>query len=249
VRHYASSIEQVFTTGKPIEVERKTVVHDQEIWLVAYWSPLKDEKGNVTAVIGTSRDITGRKMAEQKIEESQASLSRSILELQAIIDALPGLVSVVDLDFNVMLANRAVIDTFGQSSPDEVIGKKCYKVRKGRRAVCTQCAVKQAIETGLSITRVSTPDEEAQMGFATKAYAVPLKDAEGNIWGGVEVIMDVSDLRQAENEVLKKMHDMERFNKLMIGRENRMITLKQEINTLSTQLGKRKKYRVPDEVK
>jgi PAS domain-containing protein len=59
--------------------------------------------------------------------------------------------------------------------------------------------VVRAFETGAPFSRVSTSEEEKQRGIETKAYAIPLKNEEGEIWGGVEVIMDVTDLRQTEN--------------------------------------------------
>ena len=148
-----------------------------------------------------TRDITDRKLVEQALQTSEAKLSRTVAELEGVINALPGMVSVVDRDFNVLLANNAVIETFGQSKPEEVLHKKCYAVRKGRRTICTHCTLKTAMKTGRQKTRVSTPEEEKMIGGATKAYSVPLKDNKGKIWGGVEVIMDISDLRQAEQTI------------------------------------------------
>jgi len=145
-----------------------------------------------------TRDITNRKEVEQALQTSESKLSETVAELEGVINALPGLVSVMDKDFNVLVANNAVIETFGQSKPEEVLFKKCYKVRKKRQTLCPQCGLKIAMETGRQITRVSTPEEEQMMGMATKSYAVPLKNKAGKIWGGVEVIMDISDLRQAE---------------------------------------------------
>ena len=42
------------------------------------------------------------------------------------------------------------------------------------------------------------------------------------------------------------MNDLERFNKLAVGREEMMITLKEEINNLYEQLGKPSKYKIVD---
>lgn len=124
-------------------------------------------------------------------------------QLQAIINALPGLVSVVDPDFKVLYANDAVIEKFGQSDLSQVIGKPCYEVRKGRQTICEPCGLKKALEIKETVTRVSTPEEEALMGIATKAYAVPLLDETGEVWGGVEVITDVTDLRQQERALVE----------------------------------------------
>ncbi|MFC1643419.1 PAS domain S-box protein, partial [Myxococcota bacterium] len=108
------------------------------------------------------------------------------------------MVSVVDREFNTLVANKAVVAAFGRSRPEEVIGRKCYRVRKGLDEVCPHCGILQAFLTGAPCSRVSTAEEEMLLGLATKAYAIPLKNDAGEIWGGVEVIVDVTDLRQAE---------------------------------------------------
>ena len=210
--------------------------------------PLADEDGTINRILAVVENITERKHIEEALKESEENFKRTALELQAIIDALPGLVSVVDREFNVLVANAAVIDTFGQSDPNEVLQKKCYTVRKGLKEICHQCAIKKAFKTGKTVARVSTPDEEKLMGMATKAYAVPLRDEKGKIWGGVEVILDVSDLRQIENDLIEKMKELEKFNRLMVGREERMIELKREVNALYREMGRRRKYKVPDDV-
>ena len=121
-----------------------------------------------------------------------------VSELEGIINAFPGMISVVDKEFNVLLANREMIRQFGESRPEDVLNKKCYRVRKKLKKICPECAIKDAMESGRVISRTSTEEEEKLMGIATKAYAVPLQNEEGIVWGGVEVIMDVSDIRQAE---------------------------------------------------
>lgn len=159
-------------------------------------------------VFTTFNDITELKQAQEetsiakeKVQKSEIELQKSVDELEAIINALPGMVSVVDKDFTILSANLEVMRIFGHSNKDEVIGKKCYIIRKGLKEACPQCAIKESFEKGHIVDRVSLPEEEEMVGIATKAYAIPLKDKDGNIWGGVEVIMDVSDLRRIEKEV------------------------------------------------
>jgi hypothetical protein len=43
------------------------------------------------------------------------------------------------------------------------------------------------------------------------------------------------------------VEELERFNRVMVGRENKMIDLKREVNELLEKLGQNKKYRVPGE--
>ncbi|MBI4669603.1 MAG: hypothetical protein HY747_10570 [Elusimicrobia bacterium] len=43
--------------------------------------------------------------------------------------------------------------------------------------------------------------------------------------------------------------DLEHFNRLMVGRELRMVELKQEVNTLLEKSGQPKKYEAPGKMK
>jgi|GEM_PF-2037979 len=86
---YLASIHRVFETGEPLVVERKTILPDREIWLVATLSPIKNEKGDITAVIGVSRDITGRKQAEEALRESET-------HFRTLVDASPAGIFMTD---------------------------------------------------------------------------------------------------------------------------------------------------------
>ncbi|MBN2614045.1 MAG: PAS domain S-box protein [Bacteroidales bacterium] len=193
----------------------------QKLHILLHAYPVKDEIGNIEAFVYVHNNITQFKLIEKELQESELKYQRMASQLETIINALPGMVSVVDRNYNVILANNEITNVFGQSDKKKVLNKKCYAVRKQRLEICEVCAIKEAFETGDAISRISTPDEEALMGMATKSYAVPLKDGDGKIWGGVEVIMDISDLRKAE----KALAESEKRFRLMIEHSSDAITL------------------------
>ncbi len=53
---------------------------------------------------------------------------------------------------------------------------------------------------------------------------------------------DAIDRRQAEEELREHMDELTRFNQAAVGRENRMIELKKEVNQLAARLGEPSKY-------
>jgi predicted nucleic acid-binding Zn-ribbon protein len=52
--------------------------------------------------------------------------------------------------------------------------------------------------------------------------------------------------KQAEERLQRHTEELEHFNRLAVGRELRMVELKQQINELSQQLGKAPPYRISD---
>jgi PAS domain S-box-containing protein len=70
---YRLDDEQVMKTGTHKSIE-ETLVHaeDKKIWIETIKSPIYDDEGNVIGTTGISRDITQRKILEQKLRERLA---------------------------------------------------------------------------------------------------------------------------------------------------------------------------------
>jgi PAS domain S-box-containing protein len=77
------------------------------------------------------------------------------------------------------------------------------------------------------------------------------KDKEGNVIGYFLAFSDISELKKLQKDLEKKVEErtgqlkekideMERFNRLAVGREIKMVEIKQEIENLRNQLGKMK---------
>ena len=73
---------------------------------------------------------------------------------------------------------------------------------------------------------------------------VPLLDDSGNLLGYRGVDRDVTERKRAEEELQKRLRELEIYYKATIGRESRIIELKQQVNELLVQIGKAKKYDV-----
>ncbi len=69
-------------------------------------------------------------------------------------------------------------------------------------------------------------------------------DFEQNPLYFITTIQDITDRKLAENAIMEKSKELERFNNLMVGREMKMIDLKREVNELSLRLGEKEKYRI-----
>jgi hypothetical protein len=72
---------------------------------------------------------------------------------------------------------------------------------------------------------------------------VPMRKGNAVI-GAVVVFRDVTERKKAEAASKEYVADLEQFNRLVIGREERMIQLKEEINGLTEKLGGEKKYKI-----
>lgn len=56
--------------------------------------------------------------------------------------------------------------------------------------------------------------------------------------------LDITDRKRTEQKIRDKYEELSRFRQLAVGRENKMIQLKEEINTLSGRLGEPSRYKI-----
>ncbi len=78
-------------------------------------------------------------------------------------------------------------------------------------------------------------------------YNSTLIDDLGRTIGVASLVNDITERKKMESEFNRKLKDLERFNRLVVGREIRMLQLKREINGLRMRLGQSARYILPAE--
>ncbi len=95
---------------------------------------------------------------------------------------------------------------------------------------------------------------EIELGFRIKSgeiitglitSEIMILDDEVYIFSSIN---DITDRKKAENLLNDKINELEKFNKIMVGRELRMIELKKEINELCVKLKLPQRYKTPEEI-
>jgi PAS domain S-box-containing protein len=188
-------------------------------------------------------DITHRVMAEEGLRQER-------MMLRTMIDHIPDSIFVKDAQGRKVIANPADLRIMQLTSEAEAIGKtdiELYPGESGQEWYNEDMAV---LSTGQPILNQEGYyiDEKGNKRWQV-ASKIPLKDEAGNIIGLVGIGHDITNQRQAEEEIRQKVKELAlsndeltRFNRLAIGREMRMIELKQHCNRLATQLGLAEPY-------
>lgn len=68
---FSRNIDEVFKTGESKSIEEKMIVRDKEFWISTQLNPIKNNAGEVNAVMGIVRDITGHRKLEEQIRHAQ----------------------------------------------------------------------------------------------------------------------------------------------------------------------------------
>ena len=86
--------------------------------------------------------------------------------------------------------------------------------------------------------------EDERDGMVFHHIYYPVRDKTGAIIGVAIFAQDITDRKHMEDEMKRNVEELEQFSKLAIGREIKMIQLKEEINELRDQLGQREKCEI-----
>ncbi len=78
--------------------------------------------------------------------------------------------------------------------------------------------------------------------FYGSGSMMPLRDKGGAIQGFVKIMRDLTETKRTEEAMRVQMDELTRFNDAAVGRESRMIELKQEVNDLARALGQAPRY-------
>jgi sigma-B regulation protein RsbU (phosphoserine phosphatase) len=83
-RHFEEDDAQVLRSGQPIVNRHESAgeVHGEMKWLSTTKVPLRDAAGKIVGIVGIGRDITARKLAEEKLAKYTAELKEKNAEME-----------------------------------------------------------------------------------------------------------------------------------------------------------------------
>jgi len=160
-------------------------------------APIKDAKGHIKGALEYVLDMTEeakqRQAAEEKIEN---------------LNIIPTPILAVDTEFTITYMNPAGAAVVG-STPDEVIGRKCYDLFKTPHCKTEKCALGRAMRTDSVVTEQTIARPAEGVIIPIKYTGAPIKDAKGNIKGALEYVLDMTEeakQRQAAEEKIENLN-------------------------------------------
>lgn len=182
--------------------------------------------------VSTYTDITKRKQAEEELRKLSHAVEQS-----------PASVYITDPTGNIEYVNPKFTEVTGYTA-DEAIGRNPSILKSGRMPREDYKNLWRSITAGREwrgelLNRKKDGSEYWESGTIT-----PIVDGAGTITHFLAVKEDITERKRAETELSEKMVELERFSKVAVGRELRMIELKEKINALQKQLGREPEYEI-----
>lgn len=119
-RDQKKTLDRIFATGMPARSEGALTFSGQKYWFDHFLIPLKDADGRVRSVLGISRDITERKLAENALLESEERYRR-------LVEISPDAV-IIHQEGKIKFLNPAAINLLGAKDPQEILGKPVFDI-------------------------------------------------------------------------------------------------------------------------
>ncbi len=157
---------------------RRPVTEEDMRFLTAF-------SNHVASAIENARLFERVKLAEQ--------------ELENIFESISDMVYFVGRDYVVKNINKAVSNRLGKP-PKDIIGKKCYDVFHGTKQPLSECPHQKTVEKREAFVEEV---EDSYLGGTFITSSSPIFDISGEFIGTVNVVSDVTELKNLRERVIK----------------------------------------------
>jgi len=192
--------QRIIQTGQPLmNIEEKETRPDRpDAWVLTTKMPMYDKDGNIVGTFGISRDITERRRVEE-------ALARERNLLRSLIDNVPDYIYVKDTESRFITCNPSLARLIGVATPDELVGKNDFDFYPPELAA-KYFADEQAIfQSAQPLLEHEEPvvDAAGNPGWISTTK-VPLRDAQGKIFGLVGMGRDITERKRLQADLERR---------------------------------------------
>ena len=172
----------------------------------------------------------------QIVKESAQEIASSEGRFRALFENAPEAVFVFEADTGrILAANPFVVRWLGYAA-EELVGKTLFDLAPAETRPTLEAALHAPGANALESVFHKKDGSNANVEITQAAlhlYDQPTVLA---------YVRDVTERKQNDEKLHKTMSELERFNRLMVGRELRVLELKKEVNALQCELGRPSVY-------
>lgn len=196
------------------EIVRKTAIGDLEMTFdetegaVGVYADIQTMVGTIVKLQDeleglTKACVSGKLNVRGRVEEFKGAYAELLVGVNnvingfvGIVDTMPSAVITSSPDHTINFVNRAATGIMGLSC-ENIIGKKCYDLMKTTNCRTDDCPCDSAMRTGEQTSTESTAMPCGRT-IDLSQTGVALFDKQGKVLGAVEVLVDQTDIKNAE---------------------------------------------------
>ena len=195
---YRKDDQAVVKSGEPMVAIEENRTGDQRRYVEIRKSPVYDANQTIKGTLVIFWDVTEHKQAEAAVEYERYLL-------HSLLDNSPDNIYFKDADSHFLRVSKSLVEKFGQTEADEVLGKtdaQFFTEEHARQAMEDE---QQVMRTGQPILgkveRETFQDNHETWCSTTK---LPLRDGDGRIIGTFGISRDVTEQKQTEQALARE---------------------------------------------
>ena len=193
--HLTSTVEEIACGSR---LDKGTVDPPALASLHAVPYQTDDEVGALARAFNAMIGRLARQEAD--LISANANMAAVLARASAILDNIPDLAWVKDVEGRYIAANSVLARTFGLSNAEEIIGKTDLDISPREFAEGYRNKDQEIIESGERKRLEEIAWRSDGSRFWVETIKTPLRDADGRIVGTVGIARDMTERKQAEQE-------------------------------------------------
>jgi PAS domain S-box-containing protein len=206
--------------------ENLVLTKSREERIIAWHTTLlRDDSGNAIGTLSSGEDVTERRQSQKEMKL-----------LASIVRHIPDAICSMDINGNVTSWNEGAVQMLGYKS-EEILGKPfAMTVPPGMAQKeldhCIGILNAEGFFTGHESLRLTKDGRIVPVEIT----AVALRNEQDNITNYTSIMRNISKRRTAQEELRKRVKELEEFYDMAVGRELRMKELKDEMEELREEM-------------
>ncbi|MCJ7728734.1 MAG: PAS domain-containing protein [Sedimentisphaerales bacterium] len=202
---YRSDDRRIIESTQTEDIEERYIQGGREVTVHTVKTPVKDQQGNVTGVLGIFWDITEQKRVEQALVESEA-------KYKTLVDSASEAIACIDGKGVFLFLNRTGAERLGGKSGD-YIGKTMWDLFPKRIADEQMRNVRKVIRTGKGIRKAAITELQGHRCWRD-TIVEPLRNSAGQVTASLVISRDIHNQKELEDKVEEYREEMLRVTQL-----------------------------------
>ena len=161
-------------------------------------------------------DAQGSTMGGIEVISDQTEVVRARRETENILKSVAAPMFVVDKNLVITSINDAALKFMGYNR-EEVVGKMtCAQLSKTPLCGTANCTLKNCMRSGENIIGETTAETRDGRKFHIQAACSALMNEDGTPYGGMEVIIDISEVKRLQKEAVEQKEYLERQVNILV---------------------------------
>ena len=211
------TLKKCFRTGEVVVGETvATARNGRTLPIKAACSPIRDGNGTIYGGIEVILD--------------QVDVMRAKWEVENILKSIAAPMFTVDTNLIITSVNDAALQAMGYSRAEVVGRMSCADFSRTQLCGTAGCTLKSCFKTREPVIGETVAETRKGDKVPIRAACSPLVDQNGAVYGGIEVIIDITEVKRLEEEANEQRSYLERQVRMLVEALDRFSTGDLEID-------------------